>query len=187
MASDIRARTKPIVVVANKVDLAPEAHVQRLLELDRPVVPTTADGELALRKGAEAGVIEYDPGDESFSVVGDVSDAQRGGLERIRETMAQYGGTGVQQAIDEAVYSLLDRVTVYPVQNETKWTDGTGQSLPDAFLLPRGSTPRDLAFAVHSDIGEGYLHAVDARSKRRIADDYELTEGDVVKIVSTAR
>jgi len=77
-------------------------------------------------------------------------------------------------------------VTAYPVENETKWTDGTGETLPDAFLLPRGSTPKDLAYAVHTDIGEGYLHAVDARSKRRIAEDYELEEGDVIKIVSTA-
>jgi hypothetical protein len=187
VARDIRARTKPVVVVANKVDLAPDDHVERLLALDRPVVAATADGELALRKGAEAGAIDYDPGDEDFGIVGEVSDAQRGGLERIRESMARYGDTGVQRAIDEAVYGLLDRVTVYPVQNESKWTDGTGTVLPDAFLVARGSTPRDLAYAVHSDIGEGYLHAVDARSGRRIADDYELTEGDVIKIVSTAR
>jgi (p)ppGpp synthase/HD superfamily hydrolase len=58
--------------------------------------------------------------------------------------------------------------------------------LPDAHLLPTGSTPLDLAYAVHSDIGEGYLHAVDARAQRRIGEDHELEEGDVVKIVSTA-
>ena len=85
------------------------------------------------------------------------------------------------------MYDLLDHITVYPVQNESKWTDGQGNVLPDAFLVPRGSTPRDLAFAVHSDIGEGYLHAVDARSNREIGDDHELAEGDVVKIVSTAK
>jgi ribosome-binding ATPase YchF (GTP1/OBG family) len=77
-------------------------------------------------------------------------------------------------------------ITVYPVQNETRWTDGSGAVLPDAFLLPRGSTPKDLAYAVHSDIGDGYLHAVDARATRRVGEDHELTEGDVVKIVSTA-
>jgi (p)ppGpp synthase/HD superfamily hydrolase len=58
--------------------------------------------------------------------------------------------------------------------------------LPDAHLLPRGSTPPDLAYAVHSDIGEGYLHAVNARTDRRIAEDYELQHGDVIKIVSAA-
>jgi ribosome-binding ATPase YchF (GTP1/OBG family) len=101
--------------------------------------------------------------------------------------MAEHGGTGVQAALDRTVYEMLDRVTVYPVQDKSKWTDGQGNVLPDAYLLPRGSTPKDLAFAVHSDIGEGYLHAVDAREGRRIADDHELSEGDVVKIESTAQ
>ena len=100
--------------------------------------------------------------------------------------MADHGGTGVQAAIDAAVYDTLDMITVYPVENETRWTDGSGETLPDAVLLPRGSTPKDLAYAVHSDIGDGYLHAVDARASRRIGEDHELTEGDVVKIVSTA-
>jgi len=100
--------------------------------------------------------------------------------------MADNGGTGVQRALNAAVYDLLDRVTVYPVQDAGKWTDGTGTVLPDAFLLPSGATPPDLAYAVHSDIGEGYLHAVDARSSRRIGEGHELSEGDVVKVVSTA-
>jgi ribosome-binding ATPase YchF (GTP1/OBG family) len=157
-----------------------------LLSLEKPAVPTTADGELALRRAAEAGVVDYDPGDEDVRIVGEVSDQQAEGLEQIREVMAEYGGTGVQQSLDAAVYDLLDHVTVYPVQDQSKWTDGQGNVLPDAFLLPRGSTPRDLAYAVHSDIGDGYVHAVDAREGRRISDDHELEEGDVVKIVSTA-
>jgi ribosome-binding ATPase YchF (GTP1/OBG family) len=186
LARDIRARTKPIVLVANKADIAPAENLERLRETGKPVVAATADGELALRKGAEAGVVSYLPGDEEFEIVGDLSGAQRKGLERIREVMAEHGGTGVQRSINRAVYDVLDVITAYPVQNESKWTDGTGEMLPDAFLLPRGSTPSDLAYAVHSDIGDGYLHAVDARSNRRIAEDYELEEGDVVKIVSTA-
>ena len=151
------------------------------------VVAATADGELALRKGVEAGVLRYDPGDADFEVVGELSEGQRAGLERIREVMEEFGGTGVQAALNAAVYDLLDTITVYPVQNETRWTDGQGNVLPDAFLLPRGSTPRDLAYAVHTDIGDGYLHAVNARTDRRIADDFELSEGDVIKIVSTAK
>jgi hypothetical protein len=186
LAREIRARTKPLVVVANKADVAPADTVERLRATRERVIPTTADGELALRTAAEAGVVDYDPGDADFEVVGDVTDAQREGLERIREVMAEYGGTGVQAAIDAAVYDLLDRITVFPVQNETKWTDGSGTVLPDAVLLPRGATPPDLAYAIHTDIGEGYLHAVDARSNRRIGEDHELEEGDVIKIVSTA-
>ena len=186
LARRIRERTKPIVVVANKADIAPEGNVERLKEAAERVVPCTAEGELALRQAVEAGVVDYDPGDEDFEITGDLSDAQAEGLERIRGVMSEFGGTGLQDALDEAVYDLLDRITVYPVQNDTKWTDGQGNVLPDAFLLATGATPKDLAFAVHSDIGEGYLHAVDARENRRIGEDHELSEGDVIKIVSTA-
>ena len=187
LARLLRVRTKPIVVVANKADIAPEGNIERLREAADRVVPCTAEGELALRNGADAGVVEYDPGDEGFEIGGEVSDAQRGGLDQIRSVIDEWGGTGVQAALDEAVYDVLDRITVYPVQNETHWTDGQGNVLPDAFLLPSGATPPDLAFAVHSDIGEGYLHAVDARANRRIGEGHELTEGDVIKIVSTAK
>ncbi|WP_152041744.1 redox-regulated ATPase YchF [Salinigranum salinum] len=187
LAREIRERTKPIVLVANKADVAPPENLDRMRDTGEFVVPATADGELALRRGAEAGVVAYDPGDDDFEIVGDVTGGQRKGLEQIRAVVEAHGGTGVQQSINTAVYDLLDHVTVYPVQNESKWTDGQGETLPDAFLLPRGSTPKDLAYAVHSDIGDGYLHAVDARSNRRISESYELEEGDVIKVVSTAK
>jgi ribosome-binding ATPase YchF (GTP1/OBG family) len=187
LARGIRQRTKPIVVVANKIDVAPAENVQRLLDLDKPVIPATAQGELALRRGADAGFIDYDPGDESFEIAGDVSGDQERALAELQETMAEYGGTGVQAALDHAVYDLLEMVTAYPVQDASKWTDAQGNVLPDAFLLEHGSTPVDLAYAVHSDIGDGYLHAVNARTNREIGESYELEEGDVVKIVSTAK
>jgi ribosome-binding ATPase YchF (GTP1/OBG family) len=187
LARGVRERTKPIVVVANKVDVAPEENVKRLLDLDKPVIPATAQGELALRRGDDAGFLDYDPGDEDFDITGEVSDDQREALEDLQETMQAYGGTGVQGALDYAVYDLLEMVTAFPVQDQSKWTDAKGNVLPDAFLLESGSTPVDLAYAVHSDIGDGYLHAVNAKTKREVSEDYELEEGDVVKIVSTAK
>ncbi|MCF2207720.1 redox-regulated ATPase YchF [Halobacterium salinarum] len=186
LARGVRERTKPIVVVANKVDVAPAENVQRLLDLDKPVIPATAQGELAVRRGADAGFLDYDPGDEDFDITGDVGDDQREALEALRETMQEYGGTGMQRALDYAVYDLLEMVTAFPVQDQSKWTDATGTVLPDAVLLDAGSTPVDLAYAVHSDIGDGYLHAVNAKTNREIGEDDELGEGDVVKIVSTA-
>ena len=186
LARLVRERTKPIVVVANKADIAPEDSIERLRKAADRVVPCSAESELALRNAVEGGVVDYDPGDGAFTITGDVSETQRSGLERIRSVLEEHGGTGVQAALNEAVYDLLDRITVYPVQNETHWTDGQGNVLPDAFLLASNATPKDLASAVHSDIAEGYLHAVDARAKRRISEDHELSEGDVVKVVSTA-
>ena len=185
LATRLRESSKPIVVVANKIDQATEGALERLEAEAEVVVPTTAAGERALRRAAEAGVITYDPGDDGFEVKGDISDEQARGLEQIRSVIDSYGGTGIQAAINTAVYDVLDFITVYPVENETRWTDSSGTMLPDAILLPRGSTPPDLAYGVHTDIGEGYLHAVDARTRRDIGDAYELEEGDVVKIVST--
>ncbi|NHN58423.1 MULTISPECIES: redox-regulated ATPase YchF [Halorussus] len=186
LARDVRARTKPIILVANKADVAPPENVERLRETGKPVIPATAEGELALRQAEQAGVVDYDPGDDDFEVVGDLSGEQEAGLEKIRDVMQEWGDTGVQEAMNAAVYDLLDRITAYPVQNETRWTDAKGNVLPDAFLLARGSTPVDLAYAVHSDIGDGYLHAVNGKTNRDVGDDYELEEGDVIKIVSTA-
>ena len=186
LAVEIRERTKPIVVVANKIDVAPPENVEALLNLDRPVVPASAQGELALRRGAEQGLIDYDPGDDSFTVEGELDGGTQSTLAELEATMDEWDGTGVQAALNAAVYDLLDHVTVYPVQDATHWTDAHGNVLPDAFLLPQGSTPVDLAYAVHTDIGEGYLHAVDARSNREVGEGYVLEEGDVIKIVSTA-
>ncbi len=185
LATEIRQRTKPIVVAANKIDVAPAENVERLTNLEKPVIPTTAEGERALGKAAEAGLIAYDPGDADLEIVGDVSDPQREALEGLGETMARWDGTGVQAALNYAVYDLLEYLTAYPVQDASKWSDGSGNVLPDALLLPEGSTPVDLAYGVHSDIGDGYLHAVNARSSREVSDSYELEEGDVIKIVST--
>jgi len=179
--------SKPVLIVGNKVDQAPDECMETLKEND-PVF-TSAVSELALRKATEAGLLDYIPGDESFSVAGgvDLSRAQEDGLKSIENVMITFGGTGVQQAINEAVFTLLDMIVVYPVEDEHKLTDGQGRTLPDAFLMKKGSTPHDLAFRVHSDIGEGFLYAIDARKSMRIKESTELKDGDIIKIVSTAK
>ena len=185
LAAAVRERAKPIVVCANKVDIAP-AETVAALEDETDAVMTAAIAERTLRRGVDAGVLDYRPGDDGFQVTQDLDEQQRAGLDAIAELLSRYGSTGVQATIDRAVYDRLELITVYPVQNETRWTDASGQMLPDALLLPVGATPRDLAYAVHSDIGDGYLHAVDARTQRRIGEATTLEEGAVIKIVSTA-
>jgi Predicted GTPase, probable translation factor len=76
-------------------------------------------------------------------------------------------------------------IVVYPVENERKYTDKNGNVLPDAFLLKKGSKTKDLAYQVHSEIGDGFLFAIDARKKMRLGEDYELKENDIIKIVSS--
>jgi (p)ppGpp synthase/HD superfamily hydrolase len=41
-----------------------------------------------------------------------------------------------------------------------------------------------LAYQIHSDIGETFIQAKDAREGRTIAADHELEHGDVIRIVA---
>ncbi len=81
--------------------------------------------------------------------------------------------------------SGLHRRLPFPVEDENKWTDKNGVGLPDAYLMKRESTTGDLAYQVHSDIGDSFLFTIDARTKRRLGDKHELKDGDVIKIAST--
>jgi ribosome-binding ATPase YchF (GTP1/OBG family) len=182
----LRAYSKPMILAANKMDVAPPENVKKLLELkDELVIPVSGAAEIALRMAEKAGFIEYKPGDTDFKIIGQLNKAQTAGLEKIRALLKEHGGTGVQQCINRAVFELLDYIVLYPVEDENKFMDKKGVILPDAFLMKRGSTARDLAFRVHSDIGGSFLFAVDARSKKRLGEKHELKDGDVIKIVST--
>ncbi len=186
-ARELLKIAKPSFVVGNRADVTPEPLITLLTEKGIPLISGAA--ELALRSAAEHQFITYHPGDPSFTIPEGVtlSPAQQEGLLKIRSFMDRFGGTGVQQVINQAVFGLLDMIVVYPVEDETHFADGQGRMLPDAFLMKKGSTPKDLAFAVHTDIGNGFLYAVDARSRMRIKESAILKDGDIIKIVSTAK
>ncbi len=179
--------SKPMLIVGNKADQAPKECLERLAKHD--VVFASAAGELVLRMAAEGKFIHYLPGDRSFveNTEANLTAAQRAGLAKIADFMQTFGGTGVQKALDAVVFDLLDRIVVFPVEDEHKLTDGRGRVLPDAFLMKRGSTPRDLAYQVHTDIGEGFLYAIDAKTGMRVKDSLELKNGDIIKIVSVRK
>lgn len=184
-ADFLRQSSKPMIIAANKIDIAPKENIRRLVELKEIVVPVSGAAEIALRMADKAGVIKYIPGDPDFEVVGELNKAQKAGLEKIRALLREYGSTGVQECINRAVFDLLDYIAVYPVEDENKFTDRNGVVLPDAYLMKRGSTARDLAYRVHTDLGEGFLFAIDAKKKLRIGEKHELKDGDVIKIIST--
>jgi ribosome-binding ATPase YchF (GTP1/OBG family) len=179
--------SKPMLIVGNKFDEAPETLRQKLAE--EKVSFASAASELALRNAAAANVVKYLPGDPAFTIVNEtsLSAPQKAGLAKIAEVMKQCNGTGVQQAINRAVFELLDMIVVYPVEDENHYCNKQGDVLPDAFLMRNGSTPHDLAFQVHTDIGKGFLYAVDARTKMRIKENHVLKNGDIIKIVSAAK
>ena len=179
--------SKPMIQAGNKADQAPEQLVTKVKGAGISLISGAA--ELALRSAAEHKIISYHPGDTTFSIPDEtkLNAAQKDGLEKIRVFMNTYGGTGVQQIINKAVFELLDQIVVYPVEDETHFTDAKGRMLPDAFLMKKGSTPHELAYQVHTDIGKGFLYAIDAKTKMRIKESTILKDGDIIKIVSTAK
>jgi hypothetical protein len=187
LCAEIVKISKPMLLVGNKFDEAPEALRTKLAAEN--VAFTSAASELALRSAVAANVIKYLPGDAKFSVVNEatLSAPQKAGLAKIADVMKQNNGTGVQQTINRAVYDLLDMIVVYPVEDENHYCNKQGEVLPDAFLMKRGSTPHDLAYQVHTEIGKGFLYAIDARTKMRIKETHELKNGDIIKIVSSAK
>ena len=188
-ATVLREKSKPSLIAANKADL-PSAmeNIERLRATGRKVIPCASEAELLLRRAAERGFLSYTPGDETFSLIR--TDAlTREQLQAIqmvdRRVMRVFGGTGVQKAIDEAYFSLLGAVVVFPVEDEKKLSDKKGNILPDAYVMRGGSTTLDLARAVHSELAQGFLYAIDARTGMRLAADHRLKDRDVVKIVSS--
>ena len=183
-AKTIRRIAKPILIAANKIDLKPaQENFEKLKKIYKNIVPTSAEAEIALKKAAEKNLIDYLPGN-GFSIKGKLDEKQMKALEFIKkEVIEKYGSTGVQVALNKAVFELLNYIVVYPVEDENRLTDKDGNVLPDAFLMPPSSTALDLAFKIHTELGEKFICAIDARTKKKLGKDYTLKNNDVIKIV----
>jgi len=186
--SELRKVSKPLIVAANKADREyAEENVECLREVGYRVVPTCAEAELALRRAAAAGLIRYTPGDGGFEVLDPsaLSEGQSKGLKAIRELVfKRWGTTGVQEIINASFFQLLDSILVYPVEDAEKLTDHAGRVLPDCYLVPKGTTARQFAGLIHTELGESFIFAIDARTKRRLGEDYILKNNDVIQFVA---
>lgn len=185
----IRRISKPMVIAANKVDIpTAEVNVERLRAefKDYTVIPCSAEAELALRLAAKKGLISYMPGDRGFEILkrDELSEKQKAGLTKIQELIKKWGSTGVQEAIEAVYMKELKMIPVFPVEDAGKFTDHKGNVLPDVILMQEGTTVRDLAYKIHSDLGEGFLFAINAKTGQKIGEGYQLKSGDVIKIVS---
>lgn len=187
----LRRLAKPMLIAANKIDIpAAEENLERLKNSGYLVVPCSAEAELALRRAAEKSLIKYKPGDADFSVLKPtgITERQKRALEIVRERVLQrYGSTGVQEAINAAFFKLLNMIVVYTVEDSEKLTDHNGRVLPDARLVPEGTTARELAYSIHTELGESFIYAIDCRSKVRRGENYVLKDRDVISIVSAKR
>jgi ribosome-binding ATPase YchF (GTP1/OBG family) len=187
----LRRISKPMLIVANKMDLPyAEANLEKLKELDYIVIPCCAEAELALRRAAEKQLIDYKPGDCNFKILQPekLSQSQITALETVREKiLIKNGSTGVQNAINMAYFKLLNMITVYPVEDVEHFADHNGRVLPDAYLVPYGTTARQFAYIIHTELGESFIYAVDARERKRIGENTVLRDRDVISIVSAKK
>ena len=189
----LRDISKPTLIVANKVDLpSASENFRRIREQykDMIVVPSSADAELTLRRAESRGLIYYIAGDERFEIKDQagLNDKQKWALNFIRkDILGEYMRTGVQFAINVAVFKLLGMNAVYPVADASRLSDKYGNILPDVYLMKSGSTVEDLARDIHSELAKGLLYALDIRDGLRLPTNYQLKDRDVVSIISTKK
>ena len=181
----IRRQLFPIHIAANKADSVNE-ETWNIIQSDGIVQPTMADMELALRRADSAGIIQYKSGESEFLITEEskLNEAQANALAAMRVKLEKMGSTGVSKLISEVLFSALDHIVVYPVADENAWKDGEGRILPDAFVVPNSISAKSLAYKVHSDLGDGFIKAVDGRTRRVVGADHECSDSDIIKIHS---
>jgi len=191
--SHLRKISKPTLIVANKVDVeGADKNFARLRERynDSIVIPVSGDSEFSLRRAEQKGLIKYSPGSEEFEILksDELNEKQIKALDFIKKgIMGEYMRTGVQFAINVAVFKLLKMNSVYPVADDKNLADKKGRILPDLILLKDGATINDLAKEIHTDLVKGLLYGKDLRYNLRLPVDYQLRDRDVVSLISAAK
>tara|TARA_B100001179_G_scaffold22265_1_gene13740 strand:+ start:599 stop:1792 length:1194 start_codon:yes stop_codon:yes gene_type:complete len=186
-AQVLRKKTKPMLIAANKADLCKDLEIIDELHKNYDIVNCSAETELLLKKAAKASLIDYISGNEMFVVNKnvDISPPQKEALNLVENVLSKLNSTGIQTALNSAVFRILKLIVVFPVEDETKLSNKDGEVLPDAKLLSENSTAKNLAETIHQDIAKGFLYAIDVKTKQRIGADHQLKNGDVIKIVSS--
>ena len=186
-AHELRHLTKPMVIVANKID-KPDAKINlENLKKAYPeimIIPCSADSELALREAVNHKLIEYIPGESSFKIKGELNEKQKIALDSIKKNVLEvYNSTGVQEVLNKVVFELLDYIAIFPA-SANKLADSKGNILPDCFLLPNGSTALDFAYTIHSDLGNNFIKAINAKTKQAIGKEHKLKHRDGLEIIT---
>ncbi|KAG2472680.1 MAG: hypothetical protein NPMRTH4_1840004 [Nitrosopumilales archaeon] len=183
---ELRKNSKPLLIAANKADLCKDLEIINKIHNEK-IILCSAETELLLRKASKSGIIDYIPGSDNFAIKEniEISPQQKKALDVVKTVLSKIKSTGIQNALNSAVFDVLKSIVVYPVEDENKFCNRDGVVFPDAKILPEGATAKDLAETIHADIAKGFLHAIDCKTKQRIGAVQKLKNGDVIKIVST--
>jgi ribosome-binding ATPase len=188
LSKQIRYISKPIIIAANKADLpSSDQNISKLKSLNRLFFTCVSEAELLLKRALQKNLIYYLPGDSYFEVKNsdNFSVKQMDALNMVSKVLKKFGSTGVQNILNYACFDILNNIVVYPVEDEFKFTDKKGNVLPDARIVSKNITAKELANLIHKELGKGFLYAIDAKSKQRIGAEHILKNNDIIKIVST--
>ena len=187
----LREISKPILLAANKIDK--EKSVENLNSLKNkcncPIIPCSALAEHVLRKYDENKVIRYIPGSNDFQIINkeklNIKEIEL--MEKIKENILKpFTSTGVQKILNHAVFEIAKQICVYPVSDVNSYSDNNNNVLPDVFLVKKGTLLRDfVGEKIHSDLAEHFMFGIDARTKKRLGENYELNHNDIIKIVTS--
>ena len=86
---------------------------------DYLIVPCSAESELALKEAAKHNLIDYIPGESEFKIKAELNEKQKNALEFIKNSiLLKHKSTGVQEIMNKSVFSLLNYISVFCVENE---------------------------------------------------------------------
>jgi len=185
----LREFSKPILVVANKIDKEiSKENFEKLKERYKgALIPCSSLAEYYLRKYEKERIIDYIPGSNDFSILQPekLTPKELEALHNIKERILNhYGSTGVQDALNFAVFNLAKQICVYPVADLNTYSDNNNNVLPDAILIDEGTKLKEFVKEkIHSDLAKKFMFGIDAKTKKRLSEDYELKNNDVIKVV----
>lgn len=186
----LRKISKPIIIIANKIDKEISEKNLNVLKskYSGPIFPCSALAEQVLRKYHEDKVIEYLPGSTDFKILNQqkLSSKEFETLKKIKDKILRpYQGTGIQKVLNFATFNVSNQICVYPVSDINTYSDNKNNVLPDAFLVEKGTLLRDFVRdKIHSDLAKNFIFGIDARTKKRLGENYELKHNDIIKIVT---
>ncbi|MEE9323557.1 MAG: redox-regulated ATPase YchF [Candidatus Aenigmarchaeota archaeon] len=188
-AFDLRKLSKKMIIAANKIDVpGSERNLEKLCK-EFPgytIIACSAESELALKEADKHDLIKYMPGEGGFEILkeNEMNEKQKHALDFIKNgVLGKFGSTGVQECLNKAVFELLDYIVVYPVANVNKLTDSKGNVLPDAILVPKGTSLKEFAGKVHTEMADKFMGGIDFETKRKLGADYEVKDGEIIEIV----
>jgi len=187
LARELRKKTKPVIIAANKIDVEGARFNFERLRGKYEMTACSAEIELALREAAKHDLIKYIPGEDYFEIKkeneGRLSFDKKRALNFVEEFLEENKNTGVQDVLNKIVFEKLKYIAVFP-GGVNNLKDSQGRVIPDCFLLKENSTVLDFAYKLHKDLGDNFIKAITVRDKLARGREYKLKNRDVIEIVA---